>query len=670
MRTLFMPLFSPISQKWMLTIVIMCALSLLCMPQVLASTDTSPEPHNIEHAGLFIKTYDQAMTTVNYQNTPVEHTAVSIEVTGMVARTTITQQFFYAGEYTADAMYAFPVPNGAAIDTLDITIGDSRITGIIQAKQQAQKAFKQAINSGKKAGLMVMINPNMFTQTIGNIGPGEYVSVTFAYQQSLPFVDEAYQLNIPLGLNGTTDQYMTYDINVYTGMSDVQFGSDSHRLLVYEQDEGDYLIDINDHSHQANLHLSWQLPTGQEPHIAHFAQTIQDHVYGLVQIIPNAVSVPMEQRNMVFVIDSSASMYGAAMDQAKHALQKAIQTLSTNDRFNIIDFDSQSRALWTNPQWASEQNKALASQFIENLAADGGTNMTAALTGALAMSHFAMPLTQVIFITDGYVNNEMSLMDTVIKHLGDKKLFTISVSHAPNAHFMQEIAKLGKGTFRQILDEQDIVTQLDKLFAELSRPSLIDLELAFIDTQGTVIARNAIESYPDVLPDVYHGRPIDVVYQHAANTPPIAFIQLSGHYWQEGQKQQWAQRFAVESVQSSTIAHHAVGLNKLWAKRKIDNLRVGRYFSSALAIPGFEQILVDAITKVALDAQILSEYTSMVAVDDRVTARKREGGTLLKTHYGMPQLWLSVIVSSLVLLLGWALQYFTVLKGRNNVKAG
>src|SRR5690606_4296591 len=171
--------------------------------------------------------------------------------------------------------------------------------------------------------------------------------------------------------------------------------------------------------------------------------------YGLLMLMPPQVDndeYSMQPREVIFVLDTSGSMAGESIRQAKMALQIAIEQLNPQDHFNLIAFSSSARSLWWDPMTASAANKLTAMSFLAELHADGGTEMAKALHLALDEQYPSHDLRQVIFITDGSVGNEQALMQLIEQKLGHSRLFTVGIGSAPNSYFMTGAAQAGRGT--------------------------------------------------------------------------------------------------------------------------------------------------------------------------------------------------------------------------------
>jgi Ca-activated chloride channel family protein len=294
-------------------------------------------------------------------------------------------------------------------------------------------------------------------------------------------------------------------------------------------------------------------------------------------------------REVIFIIDTSGSMHGHSIEQAKAALQVAIARLTVQDRFNIIQFNSTMDVLFPGPAPATQKNIATATQYVNRLVAQGGTEMLPALQRALDEKEKHNQLRQVIFLTDGQVGNEDELFKTISTRLGDSRLFTIGIGSAPNSHFMRKAAEFGRGTFTYIGNTTEVQEKMEALFRKVEQPALTDIAIGLPSDAHA-------ELFPSRIPDLYVGEP--VVISMKADT-------LSEHAILRG-------RFGETPWQTDLIlskGRQRDGVSVFWARAKIDSLMNEE--SQATDKEAIRRSIID----VALQHHLVSRYTSLVAVD-------------------------------------------------------
>jgi Ca-activated chloride channel family protein len=353
-----------------------------------------------------------------------------------------------------------------------------------------------------------------------------------------------------------------------------------------------------------DFELAWSLAPSATPRAALFTQARGDTDYALLMVVPPQPTAAERAafraipREMILVIDTSGSMQGASMEQARAALLMALGTLGPNDRFNVVEFNSVTRPWQPSAVAATPQSLGEASAWVKKLKASGGTEMAGALTFALDGREAAGSLRQVIFVTDGAVGNEEALFKLIEERLGGSRLFTVGIGSAPNGHFMTRAAQFGRGTFTYIGDVNEVNEKMARLFAKLESPVLRDVSIRWPD--GT-----PVETFPKQVPDLYLGEPVLVA---AAARSPLGTVVVSG----KSGNQPWSVALTPD------IDRSAAGVGALWARAKIS----AHMDELARGMP-LEDVK-PKVVQVALEHHLVSAYTSLVAVD--VTPTGPAGG--------------------------------------------
>lgn len=609
---------------------------------------------------------EQGETVQKHLLSPVLKTKVDIKVTGIIARTKLTQTFKNAGDHWVDGLYVFPLPENAAIDHLLMKVGERKIEGQIKEKAEAKKIYLQAKIQGKKASLVAQLRPNMFSNSIANIGPGETIEVTIEYQQKLNFDQHRYSLRFPMTITpryfpsseteepliqaelspSQSNTNIELHVNLHAGFDVQDISSEFHPITIKQLPDGSHHIQITkDNIANQDFVLNWSPELGAAPQSAHFTQLINGDEYGLVMLLPpiNTEQItPTKLREVIFVLDTSGSMEGDSIKQAKEALLLAVDQLKATDNFNIIEFNSYAQSLWKLPKLADSTNKEDAKLFVNSLSANGGTEMETALKLALDQPKINEPtvLRQIVFITDGSVGNEESLMTLISHKLKNSRLFTVGIGSAPNSYFMSEAAKMGRGTFTYIGSVDQVQEKMLALLTKIQHPAITDIELQL--NASTLQSNRQLEFYPNVISDLYKGEPLILSYRLtdgriSSSTPNnlgsssnyLSKVNLSAKY----QGKPWENALELNSHTRQS------GLNILWAREKISQLtRDKRRASMRTNSSAAEQEEYKSqITKTALTHHLISQYTSLVAVDVTPTRPAEKLSTGLKMANILPK---------------------------------
>lgn len=574
---------------------------------------------------------------------PALRTDVDIAVSGIIARVTVRQTFRNPDDVWVEGVYGFPLPDDAAVDTLRLRIGERVIEGEIREREKARKIYDKAKRAGQRTSLIEQERPNLFTASAANIPPDGEIVVEIAYQQRLRFADDAVSLRFPsvvapryipgnsavaglggMGWAGNTSQVtdaeritppvrhpddgagnpLTLTVNLDAGMPLALLRSSSHDVAATES-EGRYTVTLKSGDEIANRDfvLTWKPDTGDAPFAALFTEEKDGDTYVMAVVAPPSgerSDAPRFPREVIFIIDTSGSMHGESIAQARAALKFALGRLQKGDRFNVLRFSNDTTGLFHAARPFDAAALSKANRFIDGLEADGGTEISGALkrvlNGRIGLSH----LRQVVLITDGAVGNETALISRIRRDLGDSRLFTVGIGSAPNSHFMRKAAGQGRGTFTHIGNPLEVAEVMSRLFEKLERPALTQIEAGYD-------GENLPGMIPAPLPDLYHGEPVVLT----ARLPwHDGTIDLAG--MRAGQP--WRQSFDIAD------ARRGAGIAKLWARDRIAMLMDRRY-------EGAEEDEVRlAVLDVALAHGLVSRYTSLVAVDK--TPARPAGGAL------------------------------------------
>jgi len=597
-----------------------------------------PTPDQMQTGSLLMRMSE------GYVTATLLNTDVNISVNGLVARVSVMQEFRNDGSEWVEGVYVFPLPDEAAVDQMRLFIGDRFIEGEIREKEQAKKEYEQAKLAGKKTSLVEQQRANLFTTSVANIGPGEAVIVEIEYLEDIRYDDGTFSLRFPMTLTpryipgqalpdrqgsgwspdtllvadaslitppmvGTSRGHkVSLQANVNAGMPLEIIASRYHPVNVSEAD-GRYLVGLaaGQVSMDHDFELLWRPVPSSAPRGMAFAETIDGIPHYLLMVMPpdsGESSAARMPREMIFIIDTSGSMHGVSIEQAKQALQRALEGLHPGDRFNVVEFNSHANALFTTSVPADSSNVGTARNFVRRLQANGGTEMRSALRLALRTPPSEAYLRQIIFITDGAVGNEEGLFELIEARLDAARLFTVGIGSAPNSWFMRKAAESGRGTFTTISALHEVGEKMDRLFRKLEHPQVTNIDLQW--PSGTII-----DSYPAVIPDLYRGEPISVRVKASGAFRPGASIRIAG----DSVAGAWMCDLVLN------IDSQSPGVGALWARARIaDLLDKGRRGADATETRA-------AIIETALTHHLVSTYTSLVAVDK--TPARPAGNPLL-----------------------------------------
>ncbi|MDH3337164.1 MAG: VWA domain-containing protein, partial [Gammaproteobacteria bacterium] len=344
-----------------------------------------------------------------------------------------------------------------------------------------------------------------------------------------------------------------------------------------------------------DFELLWRPVPSAAPRAMAFAETIDGEPHYLLMVMPpdsGELSSARLPREMIFVIDTSGSMHGVSIEQAKQALRRALDGLQPGDQFNVIEFNSYPNMLFADSVPATAGNISMAQNFVRMLQANGGTEMASALRYALRTPPPESYLRQLIFITDGAVGNEEGLFELINARLGSARLFTVGIGSAPNSWFMRKAAETGRGTFTTISALHEVGEKMDRLFRKLENPQVTNIDIQWPSSA-------IVDSYPAIVPDLYLGEPISVRVKASGPFRPGDSIRIAG----DSTAGAWARDVML------TIDTQSPGVGALWARARIadllDKQRRGADVDQTRT----------TIVQTALAHHLVSKYTSLIAID-------------------------------------------------------
>ncbi|MFO7529312.1 MAG: marine proteobacterial sortase target protein [Marinobacter sp.] len=561
-----------------------------------------------------------------------------VTVSGLIADTRLTRRFRNTSDDWREGVFVFPLPEKASVHALTMTVGERTITGKVRPKEQARQEYAEARDSGRQAATVEQQRPNLFTSRVANIPPGEDITIELRYQQPVDYRDGQFSLRLPTTL---TPRYMPGRPLPTGEVSDWREGwaiatravpdadaispftvrpedvaADSHRARInVSLNTGLELADVSSPGHELEtrtdgqqVHVSpseatvlmerdfvlrWRPVRGREPVAAVFHEQFGGEDYLMTMVVPGATRDRALPRDLVFVIDTSGSMAGESIRQARQALGRGLDTLAGEDRFNVIQFNSQPHALFMEPVPADGNSLSRARRYVSRLQAEGGTEMSSALSLAFNgaggdTTDDAARVRQVVFITDGAVGNEASLFRQIRAQLGNQRLFTVGIGSAPNMHFMREAARWGRGTYTAVSNPADLSGPLEALFMAMEAPVLTGLQTQWPGADA--------EAYPERPGDLFGGEPL---IQIVRGVPPEGRLLLTG-LAPDGKR--WERTLDLRQSAGGS------GLHRRWARAKIDSLL------DRARVQG-EQPNEEQIVRLAMAHSLMSPFTSFVAVD-------------------------------------------------------
>lgn len=560
----------------------------------------------------------EGASTANGPTQPfvLKHTDVRADVTGFVSSVAVTQEFENPFSEAVEAIYAFPLPEDAAVDEMTLTVGARVIRASIQKRGEARRMYEQAKAEGRRAALLDQERPNIFTQTVANLLPGERVKVSLRYVAPLKYDDGLYTFNFPMtvgprfvpGAVADADKVsppiersgrdVAVAVHLFAGAQVEELSSISHRMQVTRGDGvHDITLDPADRVPNKDFILRWRV-AGPAKRAAVLATGGSGGTFALM-VMPQAreVQAAPVPKEMVFVIDTSCSMAGPPLDAAKRAMRSAMEQMNPDDTFMLIDFADRASSFHDTPLPNTPQHVGRAIAYLAALPASGGTNQLQGLLRALQLPRDQKRLREVLLMTDGFIGNETQIFAAAEQNLGHARIFGFGIGSSVNHYLLSRLSQVGRGFYQYVRPDEDAELAVERFVRRIERPMLTDLS---VEWSGVEV----FDVLPRKVPDLFDAQPVVLVGRY--KEPGKGTVTL------RGMRNDGPEELQV-AFELPARGGAAPGLQSLWARARIEELDMMQH---AVELPE----IVRQIETLGLEHHLVTKYTSFVAVDSERVA--------------------------------------------------
>ncbi|MGB9178959.1 MAG: VIT and VWA domain-containing protein, partial [Pyrinomonadaceae bacterium] len=568
---------------------------------------------------------------------PLKHTDVKAEISGFLSRVRVTQEFENPFKDKIEAVYTFPLPQSAAVDDMTMQVGERTVRGKILRREQAQAVYEAAKTNGKVASLLDQERPNIFTQSVANIMPGEKVTIIISYVETLKYEDGTYEFSFPMvvgpryvpgtpakeqgaGFSSDTDKVpdasritpqpppagmraghdISLDVTLDAGVPVDALKSNSHEVEVEKADVSHAHVRLANRNEIPNKDfvLKYEV-AGQKIEDALLThRTDKGGYFTLILQPPERVTAEdVMPKELVFVLDTSGSMEGFPIEKAKETMKLALDGLYPQDTFNLITFAGDTRILFEKPVPATKENLRKAQRFLSSTEGSGGTEMMKAIRAALDPSDAQDHVRIVCFMTDGYIGNDMEIIGEVQKHT-NARVFSFGIGSSVNRFLLDKMAEYGRGEVEYVSLNDDGSAAARRFHERVRNPLLTDIS---VDWNGLPVA----DVYPQRIPDLFSAKPVVLSGRYTEGASGT--IRLKGKM----SGRDFVKEIPVQLPEAQ--AQHDV-LATLWARRRIDNL-MGQDFNG-MQQGNMKPELQETITQLGLEYRLMTQFTSFVAVEE------------------------------------------------------
>jgi Ca-activated chloride channel family protein len=542
----------------------------------------------------------------------IKYHHVDIKIDNQVAQTAVDQIFINNHHRDIEGTYIFPIPTDASISKFSMFVGGEEIKGEILDKDEARKIYQDIVRRKRDPALLEYFKDGMFKASVYPIPAHGETRIKLYYSEVLKLNGGICGYRYTLATEKFSRDPLksvkvTVKINskipiksIYSPSHNVRIEKedDHHARVTYVEEntrpDKDFFLYYTVSEENIGFNL---LPFEDEDHQGYFLAMISPQV----EVAADKTS----SKNIIFILDTSGSMKGEKIKQAKGALSFCLNSLNEGDRFNVIDFDDQVTTFETDLVRAGQENVREALTFVDKREAEGGTNINDALITALEQIEDASGASFIIFLTDGLPTVGQTDINTILANVkganrSSTRIFVFGVGYDVNTRLLDRLAQDNHATSDYVRPSEDIEVKVSGFFKKVSHPILTDIELSF----GSV---EVYDLYPKELPDIFKGSQLLVLGKYKGGGTTKAT--LSGSAQRSDRKFRYEVDFTPDDKNDF--------IPRLWATRRIG------YLISELRLHGQNEELVDEVVRLSKKYGIITEYTSfLVDADYRLAAHE------------------------------------------------
>ena len=569
---------------------------------------------------------------------PLKHTDVKAEISGFISRAVVTQEFQNQFKEKIEAVYTFPLPQNAAVDNMTLTVGDRTVRGLIKRREEARAAYEAARAAGNVASLLDQERPNIFTQSVANIMPGDKVTVTISYVETLKYEDGSYEFVFPMvvgpryipggvigkqggGWAPDTDRVpdasritpvvapqgkraghdISIEVALDAGVPIDALKSTSHEIDLEQPSKHSAVVLLKNKAEIPNKDFILKYDVAgrhiEDAVLVHRSESDDGFFTMIIQPPERVTASDVMPKELVFVIDTSGSMSGFPIEKAKETMKLALDGLYPQDTFNLITFSGDEHILFPEPVPATRENLAKAQAFLASRSGSGGTEMMKAIRAALDPSDAQDHVRIACFMTDGYVGNDMEIIAEVQKH-PNARVFAFGIGSSVNRFLLDKMTEQGRGEVEYVTLTDDGSAAAKRFHERVRNPLLTDVS---IEWSGL----NVSDVYPKRIPDLFSSKPVILSGRYSAGGRGV--IRLKGKM----SGRDFVREIPIELPEKES--RHDV-LATLWARTRIDDLMSQDY--NGIQNGNAREDIREAITQLGLNFRLMTQFTSFVAVEE------------------------------------------------------
>ena len=535
----------------------------------------------------------------------IKYHHVNVSITDQYAETEIDQVFQNPYATDLEGTYIFPIPEKASVHSFSMFVDGEEIKAELLEKEKASQLYEEIVRKLRDPALLEYIDRDTLRARVYPIPANGEKRVKLKYSEILKCDFNVCRYWYPLkieGLSAKPLEEILIKIRIKSKRAIKAIYSPTHSISVkrINDHEAEVYYEANNVKPSKDFELYYTL-SAKEFGVSLLAHKTGKEGFFMLLIAPK-VEIPKAKiapKDIVFVIDTSGSMSGKKIAQAKNALKFCIENLNEKDRFSLIAFSTEVEKLSQELLPANKENLDKALSFIDAIEASGGTNINDALIAAIKILSGSDRQKAIIFLTDGKPTVGVTSTEKILKNVREAnnakiRLFVFGVGYEVNTHLLDRLAQENRGTSEYVTPEEDIELKISNFYSKVKNPILTDLSL---EIKGI----EAREIYPKELPDIFQGSQLILLGKYSKGGDAI--VTLKGKIQGEEKSYSYEISFPSHNEEYSFIP-------RLWATRKIG------YLLDQIRLNGESKELIDEIINLSLKYGIITPYTSfLVDVD-------------------------------------------------------
>lgn len=584
--------------------------------------------------------YPELRTTRAADRIALRGVHLHARLSGMSQKTTIEQTFVNLEHNAIEAVYTFPLPEGAAVCGFEVVTGTHVLTGQIEESDLAVEKYEDAIDQGHGAFMVEQDRPDVFTARAGNIKPHQAATIRLTYVCALERVDKSIRVAFPTTIAPryqtatATDPFvatidadtlnpphvlsvpygLSMEVDVALGRELARVSSPSHAIEVINGEEGTCRVRFAGGIEEMDRDVVLLIDLKREhaPQVQ-AAPGREGETYLSVTFVPEFDESELIERRKgetVFVLDCSGSMQGQSILQATAALELCLRSMSAGDTFNICRFGSGWDLLAPEPLVYGQKTFDRALEYTRRGANLGGTELYPPLEAILSIAPPPGVVRNVILLTDGQVTNEPAVIELARKHRDHNRIFSFGIGAAASAFLVKGVARATGGLAEFISAGERIDDKVLRTFGRIASPQVTD---ASIDWDGCDVQTLA------ELPPVFDGEVLCVFGRAPARVPR----QVTLRCMTPAGPRSWSVDVPPARQDDGTIA-------TMWARRAIQSLEEVTSAARGRLRRGEKTREAEMLVQLSKQFGLLSSLTTFIAIEHRSPSERNAGKPVLR----------------------------------------